>query len=191
MAHSDVAPKCNEIVSDVCSRYIDKPIILNVFRAHVVEAIVIRALGSTYRLTDGWEGWDVEHTETGWRLEIKQSAAKQSWHVDDVVTKRAVFDIAPRTGEYRDQIWVAYDSPKRAANSYLFAWHQTVGMECDHRDALQWKFYLLDARLLPVGQKTISLESIRRLTGREISWSGLGAVCEQIRIGEVPDNSVA
>lgn len=44
-----------------------------------------------------WGGWDFESADYH-RLEIKQSAAKQSWA--QAGPSRGVFDIAPRSGRY-------------------------------------------------------------------------------------------
>jgi len=38
-----------------------------------------RALRPEYQLTLGWEGFDIFHVETGWRVEVKQSALLQAW----------------------------------------------------------------------------------------------------------------
>jgi hypothetical protein len=37
------------------------------------------------------------------------------------------------------------------------------GDEADHRDSTQWKFYVVSAASLPMGQRTISLSKIRKL----------------------------
>lgn len=54
-------------------------IIQNNLRALVVEAIVDYALKPSWRwCSQDWSGWDFEH-ESGVRLEVKQSAARQTW----------------------------------------------------------------------------------------------------------------
>ena len=74
----------------------------NVYRADYVECLVASTLGPKWWLTweRGWDWapWDCQHA-SGTRLEVKQTAARQSWDRETLPRRRAPrFDIAPRTG---------------------------------------------------------------------------------------------
>jgi hypothetical protein len=77
----------------------DQKLIGNQYRSAFIEAMVepyLEARGWRYA-GDGWSGWDFEHRE-GSRLEIKQSAAQQTWSGAGQLVTRGAFDITPRTG---------------------------------------------------------------------------------------------
>ena len=74
-----------------------------------------------------WAAWDIEH-RTGVRVEVTQSATRQSWDRGEVAPERqatAMFDIAPRTGYWPKDggEWIPFDPPSRPADIYVFAWH--------------------------------------------------------------------
>jgi hypothetical protein len=99
-------------------------------------------------------------------LEVKQSAAHQTWTVPGGAKTVGKFDIAPRTGFYDNggSRWNAGGG--RPAHIYLFAWNGTYGEETDHRNQDQWEFYVVPASLLPPSQKTIALSGVRRLASQ-------------------------
>lgn len=128
---------------------------------------------------DGWSGWDFEHV-SGARLEVKQSAALQTWSEPKGIRTRGVFDIAARTG-YFDQggsRWTA--QPGRCADIYVFAWHGSQGPDTDHRDPSQWEFYVVPTPLLPAGQKTVVLSRIRRLAATVLIEALASAVAQTV-----------
>lgn len=64
----------------VTSRLFGQPILNNVVRGEVVEEMCLMALEPAWRHAGGDYGaWDLEHPKTGLRIQIKQSAARQSW----------------------------------------------------------------------------------------------------------------
>lgn len=139
-----------------------RPLVNNVLRAILAEVIVHAALGDNC----GWEwcsaDWaecDFRHSD-GTRLEVKQSAALQSWHREGAKPSRSSFDIAERTGFYRGSEWT--DAPGRNADIYVFALHPVTDATADHREPEQWHFYVVAASALPP-QKTISLTRVARL----------------------------
>ena len=90
------------ILDMLICRY-DRPIMNNIQRGDYLECMIASTLGASWRLTteDGWDwaAWDCEHVSSGARLEIKQSAAKQSWDREsDRPRRNPAFDIAPRKG---------------------------------------------------------------------------------------------
>src|SRR6516225_4975694 len=61
-------------------------------------------LGPTWRCCPGdWLGWDFEHQD-GTRLEVKQSAARQTW-APPKRSSRPTFDIRTRSGFYLGSEW--------------------------------------------------------------------------------------
>lgn len=117
-----------------------RPLIENSYRGLIAEIIIGEALGPHWRLCSGdWGGWDLEHT-TGCRLEVKQSAARQTW---DAPKKPATptFDIRERTGYYEGAAWIPQIG--RLAHIYVFAYHPIRDESADHRDPHQWCFYVL------------------------------------------------
>jgi hypothetical protein len=73
-------PGPDDIRTRVSAHAFGNPVIQNDFRGIVAEAIVESALGPTWRWRSGdWLGWDFEHVDSNIRLEVKQSAARQTW----------------------------------------------------------------------------------------------------------------
>ncbi len=147
-------PSGEEIAGEVYSRFINQKVILNVFRAFHVEAMVARALTPDYQLSRGWEAYDLIHLGSGCRIEVKQSATRQTWHEGEPPKWASSFDIACRTGEFDGSAWLPFETPKRAAHIYIFAWHGIHDDTCDQRDPAQWIFYVVPASKLKIGQKT-------------------------------------
>ena len=176
-------PRHEDILKMLRRRY-DGPIMNNVCRGEYVECMVGSALGGDWRLTwmDGWDwaAWDCEHTPSGARLEIKQAAARQTWHQGpDQRRRTTAFDIASRSGFWtRGGVWI--DSPGRQADIYVFAWHERDDDHADHTDPGQWLFFAVAERDLPKGQKSIGLgplEGIAAPCGVADLRAAVDAVC--------------
>ena len=156
-------------------RFYGRPLIANLYRGDYVEGLILFALGEGWKQTPEWSSWDLER-EDGVRVEVKQSAALQSWHRSTGIKKPApYFDIAPRAGYYTDStdaaVWVGLDPEEpdfiRAADLYIFAWHPENNPDtADHRRAEQWQFFVVAETLLTERhghQKTISLNPVKEL----------------------------
>lgn len=130
----------------------------NVLRGQIVEAMVALVLEPDWQ----WCGADYAPCDferpDGLRLEVKQSAARQSWVTGK--PSHAVFDVAARTGRNEISGWV--EEIGRAAQIYIFAHHPLFDETADHRDALQWNFYVVPTEKLPE-VKRISLSRIKAL----------------------------
>lgn len=147
-----------DLQSRLMAALFDAPLVNNAFRGMLVEAMLAQVLEPEWRWCSAdWASHDFENAE-GVKLEVKQSAALQSWHKPGDSPSRGSFDIASRTGRYEGARWI--DEPGRAAQIYVFAWHPIVdhGL-ADHREPNQWQFYPVSARDLP-DQKTISLSRV-------------------------------
>jgi hypothetical protein len=153
----------NETAEWLAIHLFDVPIIQNQYRSAFVEALIAPYLESSgWSYTgDGWSGWDFQYL-SGTRMELKQSAALQTWSEPRGIRTRGQFDIAARTGFF-DQggsRWTA--EPGRCASVYVFAWNGH-DEDVDHRDPAQWQFYVVPTALLPEGQQSIALSKIKKL----------------------------
>ena len=148
-----------EIVAKVCDAAFGKPLITNVLRAQIVEAMVAIALEPEWHWCGAdYAPCDFERSD-GMRLEVKQSAARQTWIT--AKPSKPIFDIAARTGRNETNGWV--EDFGRAAHMYVFAHHNIFDDSADHRDAEQWSFYIVPTCHLP-DVKQISLASIKPLS---------------------------
>jgi hypothetical protein len=106
--------------------------------------MVAAILGDEWELVSGdWSGWDLVNKQ-GARIEVKQSAALQTWTGRVSLEGRTTpgtFDIA------RHQI--------------------TDPSYADHRDVRQWRFFVVREDELPM-QKTVRLSIIER------RWNAVG-----------------
>jgi hypothetical protein len=183
----------NEIALRLASRIFDQRLIGNQYRSAFIEAMIepyIAQHGWRYVGND-WSGWDFERGESSPgqlpcdRLEVKQSAARQTWSekrdireiIDRENRTRPVFDIAPRTGYFSDGGSKWSPVPGRCAQTYVFAWNGTYGLpDVDHRNPAQWEFYVVPASRLPNGHRTITLSKIKAITGHDLFLQNPGPV---------------
>ena len=195
-------PLHDQVVQSLNERFYSQPLINNVYRGDYVEELILSALGKQWQPFGGWGGWDLER-EDSVRVEVKQSAALQSWHAAASAgkTSPARFDIAPRGGYYTDStdagVWREVDNPVRSADIYIFAWHPEKDPDiADHRRAEQWEFYVVSEHSLPPkpqGTKTqiISPSTAKKLAAA-VTYNELAAkvtaVADGIPLGELKAN---
>jgi hypothetical protein len=169
----------NEVALRLAAKLFDQRLIQNQFRSAYIEAMIepyLKPDGWRY-VGDGWSGWDFERGEHPKdRLEVKQSAAQQTWSDARNIQTRGVFDIAARTGYFSESGTKYAAIPGRCAGIYVFAWNPIFGTDTDHRDPNQWQFYVVSASALPEGQRTISLSKIKRLAN-PVKIAELAARC--------------
>jgi hypothetical protein len=136
-------------------------LIVNVLRGLVAEAIVAEALGGNWMwCSTDYSAWDFIRSD-GKRLEVKQSAARQSWAADGAKPTNCSFDIAPRQGRFDESsTWVP--DHRRWADVYVFSHHAETGAGADHCDPQQWTFYVVRTVDLPQ-QRAIALSRVRQL----------------------------
>lgn len=156
------------------------PLIVNNLRALVAETIVHCALQPEWRWCAGdWAGWDFEHAD-GTRLEVKQSAAKQTWTAQPKQPSSPRFDIGARSGHWVDGgIWQQSETTRRFADLYVFAFHPVLDDSADHRDPSQWSFHVVRTELLPA-TKSIALSRVRGLA-EPVGYDDLFATVERLR----------
>jgi len=148
------------VIAKVSKVAFGKPLVTNVLRGHVAEAIIALALEPEWNWCSAdYAGWDFERAD-GLRLEVKQSAAMQSWSTGK--PSKAIFDVAARTGYWESGTeWIA--EAGRPAHLYVFAHHGMYGDDADHRDPSQWAFYVVPSQALP-DVKKLGLATISTLT---------------------------
>ena len=153
----------------VVERIFDQPLIGNVERGQYVECMVEFALSEQrpqWSLTGTWDPWDLVQADSGARIEVKNSAAAQTWTAQSPPLTQAApsFDIAARTGYFDTNGWRPADPPARFADIYIFARNDVADIqEADHRDPDQWTFYVVPEVALPP-QKSISLNPLNQLS---------------------------
>ena len=169
------------IIDNILERY-NQPLIDNFARGVYVERMIAFALDPEWQLpAAAWEAWDLEHSATSARMEVKQSAAQQVM-LPGFKEKPSPpsFSIAPKQG-YWNPDWIALDPPRRVADIYVFAWHPVTGVAADHRRADQWRFYVAPEVDLP-DQKTIGLKRVERLA-HAVTYDELADAVEAARAG--------
>ena len=160
-----------DIVEKASAAAFGQPLVANYLRSQIVEAMVAEALAPEWKwVSASWAGWDFQ-SEANDKLEVKQSAAKQTWAPVSGRNVKSSFDIAARTGHWIGEKWIK--GAGRNADIYIFAHHPVDDETADHRDPKQWVFYVLaESSLRPTGQKTISLSTIQKLTSA-VTFVGL------------------
>jgi hypothetical protein len=115
------------------------------------------ALMGNWLVINDWAAWDLERCD-GLRIEVKQSAAVQSWGPS---TSSPRFSIAASRDYYPvGKTYVLNPSHKRFADLYIFAWHEGY----DQRAVSEWRIYVVKADRLPEQQKSIGLAAIKKLS---------------------------
>jgi hypothetical protein len=150
------------VIERLARRLFGSPILRNDLRGEVVEEIIALALEPQWTLCSGdWAAYDLIHPTSGLRVQVKQSAARQTWHKGECPPPKPRFSIAEKTGrlEAGDQ-WIAQRS--RNADIFVFAWHPLTGDDADHRQPDQWLFYIVPEMTLPQ-QSSVSLAGVTRL----------------------------
>ena len=167
----------------VYERY-DRCVMNNIQRGDYVECLVAELLRPDWVLPwktgYDWAPWDLKHRSTKVKIEVRQAAARQSWHTcEDFEAKPPTFDIAPRKGYWtRDNEWIP--KPGRHAHIYIFAWHpETKKSLADQRSPDQWMFYVLPTKCLPC-QRSIALSRIEIRHAQKARSDSLYRAVEEI-----------
>src|SRR4051812_8456416 len=85
-------PTKNEIVAMASAAAFGTRLIQNNLRSVIVEAMVAKALGSAWRwASSDWAPYDFEGPN-GVRLEVKQSAAQQTWSTPTSKPSKPLYD---------------------------------------------------------------------------------------------------
>lgn len=166
------------VITRLTARLFGSPILQNNIRGEVVEETVAMALEPEWEHCAGdWGPCDLRHPTTGIRIQVKQSAARQTWDASTVSRTNPRFSIAEKTGRYEDGgAWI--EGASRNAEIFIFGWHPHTDKDADHRDARQWIFYVVPETALPK-QKSIALSAIAALAA-PTEIGGLASTVEAV-----------
>ena len=163
-------PARREVLASLFERLYGGPVIRNDLRGELVEEIVGMALVPDWSLCGSdWGACDLRDHNSGLRIQVKQSAALQSWLSGKSGYGPPRYSIAAKTGFFEGADWIADHG--RNAEIFIFAWHDVTGDECDHAEPEQWRFYVVAEADLPA-QKSFGLRQITRLAVA-VDFSGL------------------
>jgi len=170
------------IVAKASDAAFGSPLVVNNLRGLLVEAMVSAVVPSEWKWCSGdWAGFDFVHRD-GTRLEVKQTAEKQSWESSSE-KKRRSFDIARRKERWEGAKRIREIG--RFAQLYLFAYHPVIDKTADHRVPEQWKFYIVPTVELP-DQKTIARSVIsQRFTPFDIDTVAAAIETQRIKLMRV------
>lgn len=146
---SAVSPE--RITKRLTRRLFNGPLLQNNVRGDYVEEMIALTLEPAWRMCSGdWYGWDFEN-DRGIRIQVKQSAAKQTWGEKPYAGR---FSVSPAKGYWLNGTdWIV--QPGRPADLYIFAWHPVLDETCDHTDPSQWELFVVPERKLPLKQRSI------------------------------------
>ena len=173
----------DSIVEYISGRFYGRKLIGNTWRGTYAECLVYSALRRSaqetgWRPSGEWDPWDLENGE-GIHLQVKQSAAWQSWENPKGPGKPHAMSFNIHPGE-----------KGRQTHIYVFAWHPESDPDiADHRDTGQWRFCVMPEDELPepeIGQKTqrISLNRLKELAdsvgAKTVHYSQLAATVNRV-----------
>ncbi len=150
----------NAALDRLVIRLYGQPLIRNVLRGELVEQFVLDALGDGWTAAGDYEAWDVQSFDGQHRIQVKQSAARQSWAEAGCKPSNARFSIRGSKAWTETSGWAG--EIQRQATVYVFAWHPIVDDTADHRNPDQWEFYVVAEHKLPE-QQSLSLNLARSL----------------------------
>jgi hypothetical protein len=158
----------HDFAAKVAERIFGQPIVMNVFRGTLVEEMVGEALSNDWAMCSAdYAPHDLQHRSHGLRIQVKQSAARQSW---GTITARPSFRIAFKKGRYEDGT-TYIEERSRNADVFIFGWHPITDETADHRNSSQWQFYVIAEAELPQTQ-TISLRRLSEIAN-PVQWTEL------------------
>ena len=160
--HSTLRARHRRVMDRLLHQY-ERKIMDNVERGAYVECMIAEHLGPdwvlAWEMEFDWASWDLQHTPTGTRVEIKSSARRQPWHT--IPESKA---ISPKFSlkwpvQYWDGVkYVRISEGETILDFYIFAWHGEPKQGiADHRNPDQWEYYVARLDQLPKGRKSIGL----------------------------------
>lgn len=155
-------------------------VVSNVTRGVLAEYLVAQALGvARDSVREEWASYDLRALD-GTPVEVKSAAYIQSWHQDQL--SRITFRV-PKTRAWDKDSNQQSEHTRRQADVYVFALlahpHQRT---LEPLDVSQWEFFAVPTIALDHrkrSQHSITLPSLRTLSGESISFSGLKHAVEE------------
>ena len=150
----------SELISRLTNRLFGTAIITNVVRGEIAEEIIAMALEPEWEHCGGdYASCDLRHRVSSQGIQVKQAAALQTWGS----TKSAArFSIVHKTGAWDNKAALWIPGRSRNADIFIFGWHPRTDDETDHRNADQWRFFVVAENALPE-QKSIGLTALQKL----------------------------
>lgn len=159
----------DQISARVRREFLERPIMDNALRGYWCEAMVAEALGPECRIvSDGWNPWDLQVGPDGGsfperiRLQVKNSAARQTWHGADDAPSASSFTMTWRAPPFylaRDNAAVPCEDEGFLCEMFVLCHHPVSGANADQRDPRQWNVYLV-----PV------IGALSAVTDAEVAW---------------------
>ena len=110
------------LIDRLAARLFGRSLVQNSFRGELVEEIVAMALEPEWQPCGGdWASCDLVRQADGLRIQVKQSAARQSWHGPGSPRARPTYSIAHKTGRWEGACWI--EERSRNADIFIFGWH--------------------------------------------------------------------
>lgn len=130
-----------------------RPLIMNVHRSILVEAMVAEALPGWRWCSNDYAPWDFIRDDQ-LKLEVKQSSMLQSWSREAPSENPSPpsWDIAARTRYWTPETGLVQWAG-RCAQIYVLGLHPLRDETADHRLPEQWRFFVLAERDLPDARK--------------------------------------
>ena len=168
-------------------RWMGSDLVANTQRGIFAEFIVGAAVGDfsvANGARDAWGNYDLT-SSGGVKIEVKSASYIQSWK--QAKESSPAFGIAkalswdPDTDQYSEE-------PTRSADVYVFCLHSHRADDpiddIDLLNASQWEFYVLPTTTLNQHfpeQKTVGIESLKRIGARKIPYENLGCAVNDAR----------
>lgn len=161
------APTKDKIIKLMIDEMYSAPILNNAHRGNFVEALVLSALDSDWKLVGlGWHPWDIQRGvgSERIRIQVKQSAAMQLWgKTRNPILK---FGWSKKAPSYfrRDNPHEEIESEGWFCELFIFGLHLNEDNESlDQLDPQQWQFMVIPICDLKRGQDSMALKKARTL----------------------------
>lgn len=174
-------------ITRLAQRCFGQRIIRNDLRGELVEEIVAMALEPEWVLCAGdWAAFDLKQADGPLRIQVKQSAALQTWHKPDARPPTPCFSIKEKSGRWEDgDRWI--EERSRNADIFIFGWHDRTDAKADHREPNQWQFFVVAERDFPK-QKSLGLSTLHRLA-KLVGFADLAAEVQTVAATLTPSSS--
>lgn len=174
-------PSRDEIIELVAKEMYSGPIINNVHRGHLVEIMVLTALGAEWRLVGlGWHPWDLQRGEKDerTRIQVKHSAALQLWGKTKSRSLSFGWSSKPPSDFFEYNPGEEIENEGWFCDLFVFGLHNEVDPDvADQADPSQWEFLVIPVCDLKHGQNTMQLnKALEKWT--PVTWSSLDAEVE-------------
>ncbi len=161
-------------------------ILENSFRGYWCEYMIAEALGPTVRAVGlGWNAWDLQIGDDKSefpdriRIQVKNSAARQSWHTQSSPISKSVFHLSYRKRPFyfEDQNpGVHCEEIGFMCELFVLCFHDGEDIDSvDQREPGEWKFYLLPV----IGPNAAVTEEELAWASKKVASNGRPSSCDR------------